>query len=111
MPMVESFVNFIMTQFVAHKALLLVIVIGMVVGLLSQMLLPAKGFGLIGTFAIGIAGCYLGNMFVKEYLTMIDNDTLKNIASGVAGAMALTVVVNIFRPGKHKDKTAYRNNT
>ena len=105
--MLEKLVEFIITQFQEHKGLIIIIVIGMVAGLLAQMILPGKGFGLIGTFVIGIAGCWLGNKYAKQYLTFIDNETIKKIISGTLGAMALSLVVNLFRWGKEKDKTGY----
>jgi uncharacterized membrane protein YeaQ/YmgE (transglycosylase-associated protein family) len=101
-----------MEQYFAHKALLVTICIGAVAGLFAQMFVPGKGFGIVPTIVIGIIGCYLGNMFISHYLTMIDNKTLKDIVSGTLGAMVLSLVINIFRIGspKHKDKTKWRNN-
>jgi uncharacterized membrane protein YeaQ/YmgE (transglycosylase-associated protein family) len=111
---VHTVVNFIMEQFQLHKAHLIFIIIGLVVGLLSQMILPGRGFGLVVTILIGIAGCYLGNMFIRpyvdEYVTFTKHNTVHAIISGTIGAMALSLVINLIRGGKDKDKTAYRNN-
>jgi uncharacterized membrane protein YeaQ/YmgE (transglycosylase-associated protein family) len=109
--MVEKFVTFIIETFQHNKHTILVIVLGMVAGLVSQSILPGKGFGLVGTFIIGISGCFLGNHFINEYLTFIDNETLKTVVGGSIGAMGLSTVIGLFRTVKVKDKTAYRNNT
>ncbi len=113
--MLETIVTFIYETFQHHKAHLIFIAIGMVVGLFSQMILPGRGFGLLATLAIGIAGCYIGDMFlgdyVTEYVTFTKNATIHKIIGGVVGAMALSFIINLIRGGKDKDKTAYRNNT
>ncbi len=109
--MVEKVITFIIEQFQAHQALLLTIAIGLIAGLLAQMILPGKGFGLFASAAIGIAGCWLGDKFISEYITFVDNHTLKRVISGTGGAMALGIVAGLFRFKKVKDKTKYRNNT
>ncbi len=113
--MVETVVTFIIETFQHHKAHIILIAIGMVVGIFSQMILPGRGFGLLATLVIGIAGCYIGDMFlhsyVREYVTFTQNATVHKIIGGTIGAMALSFIINIIRGGKDKDKTAYRNNT
>ncbi len=107
---VEKFISFIIDQFLAHQALILTIVIGLIAGLLAQMILPGKGFGMLASAGLGIAGCWIGNQFIDQYLTMIDNDTLRRIVSGTIGAIVLATIVNLFRFGRMKDKTKWRNN-
>ncbi len=113
--MVETVVTFIIETFQHHKAQIIFVAVGMVVGLFSQMILPGRGFGLVATLAVGIAGCYLGNMFLNEYITeyvtFTKNETVHTIIGGTIGAMALSFAINLIRGGKDKDKTAYRNNT
>ena len=109
--MLQHIIEFIADQFHEHRQLLLTIGIGAACGLFSQMILPGRGFGLIPTAIIGIAGWYLGGKFIKDYLTMIDNNLLKTLAAGTLGAMALSLPINLLRGGKDKDKTGWRNNT
>ena len=107
----QHFVNFLTQQFHEHQQLFITIGIGAVCGLLSQMLMPGRGFGMFPTIVIGVLGCFLGNMFVRDHLTFIHNATARTFASGTLGAMALSLVINLFRGGKDKDKTGWRNNT
>jgi|GEM_PF-1243601 len=92
--------------------LLLPVFIGLAAGLLAQMLLPGRGFGLFPSFLLGMAGAWLGNKFIgdAEFLDFITHPVLRQIASATIGAMALALVVNIFRGGKDRDKTAWRHN-
>ena len=99
-----------MHQFHEHQNLLLLIVIGLVAGLLSQSILPGKGFGLTATAVIGIVGCLIGNKYIIGYINFTDNELLKKILSGTVGAMALSFIIGLFRLYKVKDKTKYRNN-
>lgn len=108
--MVAKFVTFIMETFQHNKHIVLIIVLGMVAGVISQSILPGKGFGLTGTFLIGIAGCFLGAHFINEYLTFLDSGILRTIVGGSIGAMGLSTVIGLFRLVKVKDKTKYRNN-
>ena len=93
-----------------HKAFIFLCVIGMVAGLLAQMILPGRGFGLIPTILIGIAGAWVGNKYIKSHLTFIDHSMFRGIASATAGAMILIIIINIARGGKDKDRTKWRHN-
>ena len=90
--------------------LLLPVLVGCTAGLLSQMILPGRGFGLVASFALGIAGAWLGNKFITEYLDFISNDIVRQIASATCGAIVLAFVINLIRGGKDRDKTAWRHN-
>ncbi len=108
--MVEKSIHFIMHQFTEHHDLLVLIVIGLIAGLIAQMILPGKGFGLGGTAVIGIVGCWIGNMYILPYIHFVENETIKKILAGTVGAMGLSFVFGLFRLYKVKDKTKYRNN-
>ena len=112
--LVENVVTWIIETFQTYKPQLTIVAIGMVVGLLVQMILPGKGFGLVGTFLIGIIGCWLGNMFlhefVEEYITFTKSSTVHTVIGGTIGGIIFGFVVNLFRTEKQKDKTKYRNN-
>lgn len=111
--MMREIANFVAGLYFQNKELLIVLGLGAVCGLLAQMIAPGKGFGIIVTILIGIAGCYIGKMFIAKYITFVDSPTGKTIVAGTGGAIALSLVINLFRMGepKHKDKTKWRNNT
>ncbi len=109
--MVEKSLEFIITQFHQHQSELAYIAIGLIVGLFAQMILPGKGFGLITSGLIGIAGYWLGDHFIGVHLVFIKKEFYRQLAAGTLGAMGLSVFLGLFRIKKVKDKTKYRNNT
>jgi len=98
-----------MTEFQAHKAIIIVIVIGMIAGLVSQLILPGRGFGMLATIAIGIIGSWLGNKFLSPYMTFIEDHLFRKLAAAIVGAMLLSVVINLIRGGEDKDLTHWRD--
>ena len=105
-----SIVHFIQQFYFAHKALLILVAIGMVAGLLAQMILPGRGFGLISTIIIGILGAWLGNKYIKSHISFMTPGLMKEIVSATTGAMVLAFVINIVRGGKDRDKSNWRHN-
>lgn len=99
-----------MNFYVAHKAHLIIIATGMVAGIIAQMFVPGRGFGLGATIVIGIVGGWVGQKFLGSYVHLTDSPTINNLLSATAGAMILALGINILRPGKEKDKSGYRNN-
>ena len=113
MPAVNYTLLFSPVVFYHHWSwLLLPVFIGLVAGMLAQMFLPGRGFGLFPSFLLGMAGAWLGGKFIAdaEFMDFITNPLLKQITSATIGAMALALVINIFRGGKDRDKTAWRHN-
>ena len=108
---VHKLAEFIMGQLDKHWSIIVFVGIAMIAGLISQMIMPGRGFGLLATIAIGLVGCLIGNYFIVEYISFTDNILIKKIIAGTAGTMLLTFPINLLRPGKDKDKTKYRNNT
>lgn len=104
--------NFVAGLYFQNKEIITVIALGMACGVISQVILPGKGFGIITTILVGIAGCVIGKYFLAKYITFIDNKTMKIVVSGIAGTMVLSSIINALRIGepKHKDKTKWRNN-
>ena len=105
-----TFTAFLSHQFHEHKALLILLIIGMVAGLLAQMILPGRGFGMLSTIVIGVLGAWLGNNYIKSHITFINDSLLKEIVAATAGAMILCMVINIIRGGEERDKTHWRHN-
>lgn len=105
-----SLVHFIQHQFLIHKALIIFIFIGFAAGLVAQMLLPGRGFGLVATIGIGMAGEWLGNKYLKVHMTMLNGQIYKQIAATLIATMILALVINLFRRGKDRDKTSWQHN-
>jgi len=82
----------------------------MVASLLSQLILPGRGFGMLASIAIGIVGAWLGNMFIRQHLTFISDPLFRTIAGATVGAMVLSVIINLIRGGEDRDKTGWRHN-
>ena len=101
-------VHYIQHFYFDHKSMIFLLAIGLVAGLLAQMILPGRGFGLIPTIIIGIAGAWLGSIYIRPHLKFIDHSLFRGIASATAGAMILIVIINIARGGKDRDKTHYQ---
>jgi uncharacterized membrane protein YeaQ/YmgE (transglycosylase-associated protein family) len=105
-----SLPDFIMEQFQAHKPAIVLIAIGMVASLLSQLILPGRGFGMLAALGIGIVGAWLGNMFIRDRLTFIEDPFFRTVAGATVGAMILSVIINLIRGGEDRDKTGWRHN-
>ena len=105
--------NFVAGLYFQNKDLISLIAMGMACGVISQIILPGKGFGIIVTIVVGIIGCFIGKMFLIKYITFVDNKSMKVMVAGIAGPMVLSSIIHLFRLGepKHKDKTKWRNNT
>lgn len=104
-----SLVDFIIDFFHAHKAIIILVVIGMIAGLLSQLILPGRGFGMLATIAIGVSGALLGNKFLAPYMTFIEDHLFRTIAAATTGTMIISVVINLIRGGEDKDLTHWRD--
>ena len=102
-------VHIIQEFYFAHKALIFLVIIGLISGIIAQMIMPGRGFGFVVTILIGVAGAWLGNIYIKPHLTMIDHSLFRSIASSVGGAMILILIINIARGGKDRDKTHYKH--
>lgn len=105
--------DFVAGLYFQNKEILKLLGIGGVCGLIAQMFTPGKGFGLGLTMIIGIAGFFLGKMFLSPLIFFVDEPFIKQLVAGTAAAIALSLTINLFRIGapKHKDKTKWRNNT
>jgi uncharacterized membrane protein YeaQ/YmgE (transglycosylase-associated protein family) len=77
----------------------------MVAGLVAQLIMPGRGHGLVVTAIIGIAGCYIGNLFVVKYILFVDNHVVRELIGAIVVSAVLTVAVNIlFRPKEENAK-------
>jgi uncharacterized membrane protein YeaQ/YmgE (transglycosylase-associated protein family) len=106
----KEFAMFLFHWVADHEEQFVFVGIALVSALLSQLFLPGRGFGMLASIVMGFAGCWLGNKFIIEYITFTDIEVLRKIIAGTAGAMLITIPINMVRMGKDKDKSKYRNN-
>ena len=91
------------------KHLLVVLFMGAVVGLLVQLLMRSRGFGLIFTILLGLAGGWLGDMFLKKYLSFTSSPIANELISATAGGLIIALVISlIFGSNRGKDRTKWR---
>ena len=85
-----------------NNALLITLFIGAVAGLIAQLITPGRGFNLIVTIIIGIAGGWLGGMLFKNYLNFTDSPLINAIICATAGALILCVAINLIFGARRK---------
>ena len=90
------------------KPLLITLFIGAVAGLLAQILTPGRGYGMIITIIIGIAGGWLGKVLFKNYLSFTSNPLINTIICATAGAFILAILVNLVVGTDEGDRTSWR---
>ena len=94
--------------FAEHHGLVMSIIIGLVAGLLAQVLIPGRGLGYVFTAILGIVGGYLGNMLFKDYLSFTSSEVINEIICATAGAMILCIAIGLLAGKEKKDKTAWK---
>jgi uncharacterized membrane protein YeaQ/YmgE (transglycosylase-associated protein family) len=80
----------------AHNVLILLIV-GLVAGWLAGKLVRGAGFGVIGDIVIGIIGAFVGTWLLGLLGIVIGGGILANIINATIGAVALLLLVRLFR--------------
>ncbi len=98
--------------FYDHKTLITVLFIGAISGLIAQLITPGRGFGLLATIAIGLAGGWLGHKLFKNYLSFSDSPLVNAIICSTAGALILCILINLIFGSKRKnehDRSGYES--
>lgn len=90
------------------RALLITLFIGAVAGFLAQVLTPGRGFGMIITIILGIAGGWLGKILFRNLLNFTSNPLVNTIICATAGAFILTILVNLVVGSENGDRTSWR---
>lgn len=91
------------------KELLVTLGIGLVAGLLAQALTSGRGFGILISIILGIAGGWLGNMLFKSLMNFnVDIPYFNEILRAACGAIILVVIINMLTGKSRKDKTKWR---
>ena len=106
----QSIVDFIQHFYFGHKNFIFLAIIGFVAGILAQMILPGRGFGILSTIVIGIIGAWLGNRYIANHLMFIDHSLFRSIASATVGSVILITLINLLRDNRERDKTHWRHN-
>ena len=86
-----------------NKGLLITLFIGAVAGLIAQLLTPGRGFNLLVTILIGVAGGWLGSLLFKSYLNFTDSALVNQIICATAGALILCIAINLILGKKKGD--------
>ena len=96
---------------ITYQNILVTIIIGAISGLVAQMILPGRGFGMFGTIIIGIISCVIGNKYLHYYHKYLTQYRFLNyIITATICAFVIMLVINIIRGGADKDKTGWRHN-
>jgi uncharacterized membrane protein YeaQ/YmgE (transglycosylase-associated protein family) len=90
------------------NGLLITILIGGLAGFLAQVLTPGRGYGTLATIVLGIVGGWLGKILFKSLLSFTSSPLINTIICATAGALILTLLVNIISGNDKGDRTGYR---
>ena len=86
-----------------NHALLITLFVGAVAGFIAQIITPGRGFNLVVTILIGIAGGWLGGILFKNYLNFTDNPLVNAIICATAGSLILCIAINLIFGARRKD--------
>ena len=94
-----------------HKELIIILIIGAFAGYIAEFIVPGRGYGLLVTTAIGMAGGWLGNMLFKSFIHFnTDIPYLNEIIRATIGAMIIVIGLNLLldnKKNKRKEKNVY----
>ena len=91
------------------KDLLITLVIGLIAGLLAQMVTPGRGYGIFTSIILGIVGGWLGNRFFTFINIHTDIPYLNEILRAALGAVILVILLNLILGSDKKDKTRWKS--
>jgi uncharacterized membrane protein YeaQ/YmgE (transglycosylase-associated protein family) len=77
--------------------LLIILAIGAVAGWIAGLLFKGGGFGLLGNIIVGIIGGIIGGWLLPKLGVHIGSGMGGVILTSVLGALALLLVVNVFK--------------
>lgn len=77
--------------------LLIILAIGAVAGWIAGLLFKGGGFGLLGNIIVGIIGGIIGGWLLPKLGVHIGSGMGGIILTSVLGALALLLVVNVFK--------------
>jgi uncharacterized membrane protein YeaQ/YmgE (transglycosylase-associated protein family) len=77
--------------------LLIILAIGAVAGWIAGLLFKGGGFGLLGNIIVGVIGGIIGGWLLPKLGVHIGSGMGGIILTSVLGALALLLVVNVFK--------------
>jgi uncharacterized membrane protein YeaQ/YmgE (transglycosylase-associated protein family) len=77
--------------------ILIILAIGAVAGWIAGLLFKGGGFGLLGNIIVGIIGGIIGGWLLPKLGVHIGSGMGGIILTSVLGALALLLVVNVFK--------------
>ena len=93
-----------------NKELIIVLVIGAFAGYIAEFIVPGRGYGLLVTTAIGMAGGWLGNMLFKGIIHFnTDIPYLNEIIRATIGSMVIVILLNLILDNKKDNKRREKN--
>ncbi len=94
-----------------NKELIIILIIGAIAGYIAEFIVPGRGYGLLVTTAIGMAGGWLGNMLFKSFINFnTDIPYLNEVIRAVIGSMIIVILFNLIfdnKKNKRKEKNVY----
>jgi uncharacterized membrane protein YeaQ/YmgE (transglycosylase-associated protein family) len=91
------------------KDLLVTLVIGLIAGLLAQLVTPGRGYGIFTSIALGVLGGWLGNRFFTFINLNTDIPYLNDVLRAALGAVILVIILNLIVGPDKKDKTRWKS--
>ena len=81
-----------------QKALISMLVVGLVAGLLASLLVGSGHWGLLGSLIAGVVGSFVGGPLLGAagIKLGIDNELLDRIATSTIGAIAVVILARII---------------
>lgn len=94
-----------------NKELIIILIIGAIAGYIAEFIVPGRGYGLLVTTAIGMAGGWLGNMLFKGIIHFnTDIPYLNEIIRAIIGSMIIVIIFNLIFDNKkerRREKNVY----
>lgn len=95
-----------------NKALIIILIIGGIAGYIAEFIVPGRGYGLLVTIGIGMAGGWLGNLLLKGIINFnTDIPYFNEIIRAIIGAMVIVIGLNLLlgnnKKNKRKEKDVY----
>ena len=91
------------------RDLLITLVIGLIAGLLAQVITPGRGYGILVSIILGIIGGWLGDRYFHFVDRISDMPLLNQILRATLGAIILVVILNLIFGRDRTDKTRWKS--
>jgi len=103
--MIHLFLYAMPAFIVEHQSIIIVLIIGAFAGYLAEFMVPGRGYGLLVTTAIGMAGGWLGNLLLGSIINFnTDLPYFNEIIRAIIGSMVIVICLNLLLTDKKKDK-------